>query len=124
MLEKHGKNECYKKMKEQLNVSIELTQKYIDLDEYKKYFCIELDSMFPEPHCLIIDEDSKTLNGEEENQEKVKMFKSRKKRRYYNSFFCADNLVQWNESNKGAKVADKLLPQSIFWFKSIIFDFE
>ena len=45
ILEKGSRNECHKKMRESLAITLELTQKYVDLDDYKKVACCELDQM-------------------------------------------------------------------------------
>ena len=72
-----------------------------------------MDSNVPNIQNEIMDQD------DYEDQQKLRDIKQRKRRRFFNSFFCSENLVQWNESNKGNKVVDKLHPSSIQWFKSV-----
>lgn len=69
----------------------ELSNKYVDLQEFKKSSCINIDLYVP---ILKLDEDDEGLTDTQLDQ--IKMNK-RKRRRYMNSFFNADNLVEGEE---------------------------
>ena len=76
-------------MKGYLNTVNDLTTKYIELNEYKKYLCINIDQAIPEMKApAAIDEDDIS----ELKLEQLKINK-RKRRRYMNSFYNADNLI-------------------------------
>jgi len=76
-------------MKGLLNSVIELSQKYVDLGEYKKFSCINIDKAVPEIK-LSADEDEDGLSETKYEQFKIN---KRKRRRYTNSFLNKDNLI-------------------------------
>jgi hypothetical protein len=75
-------------MKSRLQEVAELSNKYVDLAEFKKCSCINIDLYVPK---INIDEDDEGLS--ESKQDQIKMNK-RKRRRYFNSFYNSDNLVE------------------------------
>jgi len=78
-------------MKSKLQEVSELSNKYVDLCEFKKSSCINIDLYVP---ILKLDEDDEGLSDTQLDQ--IKMNK-RKRRRYMNSFFSAENLVEGDE---------------------------
>ena len=66
----------------------ELTSKYVDLQEYKKFSCLNLEKAVPDVK-ITPEEEEEGLS--EAKLEQIKMQK-RKKRRYANSFHNKDNL--------------------------------
>jgi hypothetical protein len=78
-------------MKARLQEVAELSNKYVDLQEFKKNSCINIDLYVP---IIKIDEDNDELS--ETKLDQIKMNK-RKRRRYMNSFYNADNLVEEEE---------------------------
>lgn len=67
----------------------ELSNKYIELPEYKKYSCININA------CIPLIKVSKAEEEEGLSDQKLDAMKinKRKRRRYTNSFFNADNLI-------------------------------
>ena len=78
-------------MKTKLQEVAELSNKYVDLTEFKKNSCINIDLYIP---IIKADEDDDGLS--EAKLDQIKMNK-RKRRRYMMSFFCSDNLVEKEE---------------------------
>lgn len=78
-------------MKNKLQEVAELSNKYVDLTEFKKNSCINIDACIP---VIKADEDDDGLSDARLDQ--IKMNK-RKRRRYMMSFYCSDNLVEKEE---------------------------
>ena len=85
-------------MKQRLQDVIELQNKYVDLTEFKKFSCMNIDSLVPLVKVSQEDEDDGLSDS---TLEKIKMNK-RKRRRYKNSFFNAENLVVWTDQQLNA----------------------
>ena len=47
-LEKMPRNQCTNKMKALLNSVVDMQAKYVDLGEFKKYSCLNIDKLVPE----------------------------------------------------------------------------
>ena len=47
-LEKNPRNQCHNKMKGYFNSVLDLQAKYVSLDEYKKFSCLNIDKLVPE----------------------------------------------------------------------------
>jgi hypothetical protein len=80
-------------MKGHLQNVFELTQKYVDLSEYKKFSCINIDKVVPEIKVTPEEE----VEGLSEARLELFKINKRKRRRYKNSFLNKDNLVMANE---------------------------
>jgi hypothetical protein len=91
VLEKNQRTVATQKMKNKLQEVCELSNKYVDLTEFKKSSCINIDATIP---IIKADEDNDDLSDAKLDQ--IKMNK-RKRRRYMMSFYCADNLVEKEE---------------------------
>ena len=76
-------------MKNLLTSITELQQKYIELPEYKKNSCITVNQAVPK---LKIAEKNDDEGLSDAKQEQIRL-NNRKRRRFKNSFFYADNLV-------------------------------
>ena len=79
-------------MKGILSAVVELQQKYVELAEFKKNSCVTVNQAVPKPKIASNEHDE---GPSEAKQEQIKLY-HRKKRRFKNSFFYADNLVQWS----------------------------
>jgi hypothetical protein len=91
VLEKNQRTLATQKMKNKLQEVAELSNKYVDLVEFKKSSCINIDACIP---IIKADEDNDDLS--EAKLDQIKMNK-RKRRRYMMSFYCSDNLVEKEE---------------------------
>ena len=49
MLDRHNRNTAMKKMRDCLQTVIEMQNKYVDLADYKKYCCIDIEKAVPMP---------------------------------------------------------------------------
>ena len=67
----------------------ELSHKYIELPEYKKHSCVNINTFVP---LLKVSKAEEEEGLSDQKLEQIKINK-RKRRRYTNSFFNADNLV-------------------------------
>lgn len=74
-----------------LSSIVELQQKYVELSEFKKCSCLTVNQAVPK---LKVTSTEQEEGLSEAKQEQIKLY-HRKKRRFKNSFFYADNLVQW-----------------------------
>ena len=81
-------------MKQKLQDVVELSNKYVELPEFKKFSCLNIDSYVP---LIKVSADDEEDGLSDTKLEQIKMNK-RKRRRYKNSFFNADNLVMWKAS--------------------------
>jgi hypothetical protein len=72
---------------------VELSNKYVELSEFKKFSCLNIDTAVPLIKVSAEDEDD---GLSEAKLEQIKLNK-RKRRRYKNSFFNADNLIMWKD---------------------------
>ena len=97
-LEKQGRNFCMQKMKANLQAVMDLQQKYVELPEYKKFSCINIDAVVPEIK-VSQSEEEEGLSDAKYEQLKINR---RKRRRYKNSFLNPNNLVQWTEDELNA----------------------
>lgn len=88
LLDKKDRGLVTQKMKGLLTNITELQQKYIELPEYKKNSCLTVNQAVPK---LKID-DKKDEALSDAKQEQIRL-NNRKRRRFKNSFFYADNLV-------------------------------
>jgi hypothetical protein len=68
----------------------ELTAKYVDLSDYRKYSCINIDKAVPD---IKLTQEEEEEGVSDARAEQIKMNK-RKKRRYKNSFLNNDNLIE------------------------------
>lgn len=91
VLEKNQRTLATQKMKNKLLEVAELSNKYVDLVEFKKSSCINIDACIP---IIKADEDNDDLS--EAKLDQIKMNK-RKRRRYMMSFYYSDNLVEKEE---------------------------
>lgn len=114
-------NAC-KKIKESLQVAIEVQQKYVELPEFKKGSCLDIDRaiqqlgkqklsfrennnylMSPDQTGALNSDDDDNCNDSIDNEqdESLKLaqrVKQKRRRKFTNSFFNASNLVQWEEN--------------------------
>jgi hypothetical protein len=77
-------------MKGLLNNVLDLQAKYVDLTEYKKHSCLNIDKIVPE---IKVSEEEEEEGLSDAKIEQVKINR-RKRRRYKNSFINQLNLVQ------------------------------
>lgn len=71
-----------------------MSQKYVDLSEYKKNSCVNIDQLVPE---IKLTKDEQIEGPSESRAEQIKINK-RKRRRYKNSFLNAKNLIGWTDA--------------------------
>ena len=81
-------------MRQCLQACADLSQKYVDLSDFKKNSCISIDHMIPEMK-LTKDEQ---VDGPSENRAEMIKINKRKRRRYKNSFLNSKNLIGWTEA--------------------------
>ncbi len=75
-------------MKGYLNSIIDLQSKYIEISDFKKFSCVNIDLAIPVPKFS----KENLENLSEAKLEQLKIFK-KKRRRFQNSFMYADNLI-------------------------------
>ena len=80
-------------MKNLLNSVINLQTKYIELPDYKKFSCVNIDVLVPEVKLTSTEVEE---GASDSKLEQIRLNK-RKRRRFKNSFFNAQNLIQWTE---------------------------
>ncbi len=80
-------------MKTHMQAIIDLSNKYVDLQDFKKHSCINIDIVVPE---IKVSREEEEEGLSDAKHEQVKLNK-RKRRRYKNSFINAKNLVMWSE---------------------------
>lgn len=90
-LDKKERAHVTQKMKGLLASIAELQQKYVELPEFKKSSCVTVAQAVPKLKITANEHDE---GLSEAKQEQIKLY-HRKRRRFRNSFFYADNLVQW-----------------------------
>lgn len=93
-LEKNIKNQCNQKMRQSMQACVDMSNKYVELTEFKKFSCINIDHAIPE---LKMTKEEEEDGPSDSKYEQLKINK-RKRRRYKNSFLNANNLVQWSEA--------------------------
>jgi len=80
-------------MKLLLSAVIDLQHKYVELHEYRKFSCQDVNAAVPELKIAKFAEDSDNELSETK-LEQIKINK-RKRRKYMNSFFYSANLIEW-----------------------------
>lgn len=81
-------------MKQYLQACQDLSTKYVDISDFKKSSCINIDHYIPE---LKMTKDEQ-IEGPSENRAELIKINKRKRRRYKNSFLNGKNLVVWAEN--------------------------
>ena len=74
---------------------MDLSQKYVELPEFKKSSCINIDHVVPEIRMT----KDELMDGPSESRAEVIKINKRKRRRYKNSFLNAKNLIVWNDTD-------------------------
>ena len=74
---------------------MDLSQKYVEIPEFKKNSCINIDQLIPE---LKMTKDEKEEGPSDARAEAIKLNK-RKRRRYKNSFLNSKNIVSWADTD-------------------------
>lgn len=130
-------------MREALEVLHELTAKYIDLSDYRKNSCLDINKCLPMKESHIDDDDDanatditkstlgnqiakikRDADQDELDPKELKRIKTLKKRRkLQHSFMCAANLRPWEENVKHKDYCE-IKPGAQFWFKSALQDFD
>jgi hypothetical protein len=72
---------------------IELQSKYVELPEYKKISCIEIDKLVPKLKLEKAKDDDEEEEDISEAKKEALKINRRKRRRYKNSFINHNNLV-------------------------------
>lgn len=123
-------------MREALEIVQDLQIKYIELNDYVKHNCIDINKAYPVKDIQSDDEvhspekekmiklSKKDPDADEIDTKEVKRIKTLKKRRkIQNSFQFAPNLKQWEENIKHKDYCE-IKPGAQFWFKTPLQDFE
>ena len=95
-----------------LNSVLDLSQKYVDLTEYKKGSCINIEKTVPE---VKVSEEEEEEGLSDAKLDQIKISK-RRRRRYKNSFVNAKNLVQWSESELNSTNPKNIYSGSTFTY--------
>lgn len=80
-------------MKNLLNQILELQSKYVELPEYKKNSCLPIKQLLPK---LKISKEE-VEDGLSDHKQELIRNRKKKKRKFKNSFFHAENMVQWTQ---------------------------
>ena len=123
-------------MREALEIVYDLQAKYIDLNDYKKHSCIDINKCLPLKDPNSDDEGcspdvsksglklKKEIDLDELDAKELKRIKTLKKRRkLQHSFLCASNPKQWEENIKHKEYCD-IKPGAQYWFKTALQDFD
>jgi hypothetical protein len=126
-------------MREALEVLNDLTAKYVDLNEYRKGSCIDIQKCLPIKDSPEDDDDANATDvtkstigiqiakirkdaadQDEMDPKELKRIKTLKKRRkLMHSFFNAANLQPWEENVKHKDFCE-ITPGAQFWFKTAL----
>lgn len=125
-------------MREALEIIADLQAKYIDLNDYKKHACLDLNKCLPLKDPNSDDEGgspdvsksalkaklNREVDLDELDAKELKRIKTLKKRRkLQHSFLFAGNLKQWEENIKHRDYCD-IKPGAQYWFKTALQDFD